>query len=154
MSVSSDGLSGRPTTGWCRVSFRTVKLPRYAHLRACSRLEACSHRVVDAASGTLSVTVRLAQRHMCVSPDGLSGRPTTGWCRVSFRTVKLPRYAHLRACSRLEACSHRVVDAASGTLSVTVRLARRHMCVSPDRLRGRATTGWCRVSFRRVKLPR
>jgi hypothetical protein len=41
---------------------------------------------------------------MIVSADRSAGRPTTGWCRASFRMVKLPRYAHPCACRRLQAC--------------------------------------------------
>ena len=45
--------------------------------------------------------------HMIVSADRSAGRPTTGWCRVSFRMVKLPRYGRASACRDLKARSLR-----------------------------------------------
>ena len=45
----------------------------------------------------------VARCHMSVSADRSAGRPTTGWCRASFKMVLLPRYGRAHACRDLDA---------------------------------------------------
>ena len=45
----------------------------------------------------------VARCHISVSAGRSADCPTTGWCRDSFRVLKLPRYDSARACRDLDA---------------------------------------------------
>ena len=45
----------------------------------------------------------VARYHISVSAGRSAGCPTTGWCRDSFRVLKLQRYDSARACRDLDA---------------------------------------------------